>query len=344
MAFSLISTLRALVLGLALAVVLSVGAPPASAQQGQQVNSTAQSLKEDDLLKALKGGDTISGRISIPDRKAANLMQPEGRDWQTFKRSTLPTIGAIAIVGMLVMLCLFYAIRGRIMIDAGPSKDRIERFNALDRFVHWLTAFSFLILAFTGLNVTFGRSLLLPLIGADAFTSLSAFGKLLHNYVGFAFMVGVVLTFLIWVRDNLPKALDITWLSQFGGLFSKGKHPPAERFNAGQKGIFWSVVIGGALMSISGLHLIFPNMVDGGVIEMQTQSMLHGIVAMVMVAIILAHIYIGSVGMEGAKEAMTTGEVDLNWAKEHHSLWVEEELKARGAKILHPAGAAAPAE
>ena len=330
---------RWLALLAALVFPLLVSAVPASAQQGQQINPTAQSLKEAELLKALKGGDAISGRISIPDAKAATLIQPDGRSWQDFKRSTLPMLGALLILGMLALLVLFYAIRGRIRIDSGPSGQFIERFGAIDRFVHWLTASSFIILGLTGLNVTFGRSIVLPIVGPEAFTTLSEFGKMLHNYVGFAFMVGVVLTFLIWVKDNLPHSRDLVWLSHFGGLFSKGDHPPAERFNAGQKGIFWSVVIGGALMSLSGLHLIFPNSVGGGVAEIQFHSMIHGIVAMVMVAIILAHIYIGSVGMEGAKEAMTTGEVDLNWAKEHHSLWVERELKAKGQAIVHPAAA-----
>lgn len=333
------------ILGLiALALTLAFAVLPASQGAAQTNNPTAQAVKEADLLNKLKDGATINGRITIPDKNAANLIQPEGREWQTYRRSTLPTIGAIAILGMLLVLVAFYAIRGRIMIDAGPSGEMIERFNSFDRLVHWLTAGSFIILGLTGLNITFGKSLLLPIIGEGAFANLTVLGKTVHNYVGFAFMVGVVLTFLIWVKDNIPHPRDINWLMQFGGLFSKHNHPPATRFNAGQKGIFWSVVIGGVLMSISGLHLVFPDQVSGGIGELQFQSQLHGIAAMVMVAIILAHIYIGSVGMEGAKEAMTTGEVDLNWAKEHHSLWVEKVLAEKGDKIVHPANKVQPAE
>lgn len=329
--------IRLLALVAAFGVAFVAGVAPSLAQQGQQINSTAKSLKEEDLLKALKGGDAISGRISIPDQNAAALIRPEGREWQDFKRSTLPTLGAVAILGMLVALALFYAVRGRIMIDSGRSGKTIERFGALDRFVHWLTASSFIVLGLTGLNITFGRALVLPVLGPEAFTALSELGKAVHNYVGFAFIAGVVLTFLIWVKDNLPHARDINWLSQFGGLFTKGNHPPAERFNAGQKVIFWSVVVGGALLSLSGLHLLFPNTMGSGVGDIQFHSMIHGVAAMVMVAIILGHIYIGSVGMEGAKDAMTSGHVDLNWAKEHHSLWVEREMKAKGEKVLHPA-------
>ena len=331
-------------MALALALALAVVALPVSPSMAQANNPTQQAVKEADLLGKLKDGATINGRITIPDKNAANLIQPEGREWQTYRRSTLPTVGGVAILGMLLLLVGFYAIRGRIMIDAGPSGEMIERFNSFDRLVHWLTAGSFIILGLSGLNITFGRSLLLPLIGPEAFASLTILGKTVHNYVGFAFMVGVLLTFLVWVKDNIPHPRDINWLMKFGGLFSKHDHPPAARFNAGQKGIFWSVVVGGVLMSISGLHLVFPDQVSSGIGELQFHSMLHGIGAMVMVAIILAHIYIGSVGREGAKEAMTTGEVDLNWAKEHHSLWVEKVLAEKGDKIVHPAGKVAPAE
>lgn len=328
---------------LALVLVLACARPPQAGAQQTPVKPTEQSLKEADLLSKLKDGQTIHGRVSIPDQRSANLIQPEGQAWRTFKTETLPRIGAIAILGMLVLLCLFYAFRGKIMIDAGPSGRLITRFNGFERFTHWLTASSFLVLAVTGLNVTFGRSVLLPLLGADGFTAFSILAKNLHNYLGFAFMIGVALTFLIWVVHNIPNSRDIQWLSQFGGLLSKGKHPPAKKFNAGQKGIFWSVVIGGVLLSISGLHLLFPGNVDGGVTEIQFQSQLHGVVAVVMVAIILAHIYIGSIGMEGAFDAMGSGQVDLNWAREHHSLWVEDEMrKSDGAAV--PPGKVAPAE
>lgn len=305
-----------------------------------EVKPTAQAVNENELLSKLKDGQTVNGRVSIPDQRSANLIQPEGKEWRDFRTQTLPKIGAAVILGMLVLLCLFYAIRGKIRIDAGPSNQRIERFNGFERFSHWLTAWSFILLALTGLNVTFGRALVLPVIGPEAFTTLSIFAKSVHNYIAFAFMVGLVLIFLLWVIHNIPNRLDIQWLAAFGGLFSKGHHPPARKFNAGQKVIFWSVVVGGALLSLSGLHLLFPYQLGGGVTEIQWHSQIHGLLAVVMVAIILAHIYIGSIGMEGAFDAMGVGNVDLNWAREHHSLWVEEELRKGAPDISR----AVPAE
>ncbi|MFY8150705.1 MAG: formate dehydrogenase subunit gamma, partial [Hyphomicrobiales bacterium] len=82
-------------------------------------------------------------------------------------------------------------------------------------------------------------------------------------------------------------------------------------------------------LSVSGFYLLFP-FYAGGVLNLQFWNVVHGIVSVLMIALMLGHIYIGSIGMEGAFDAMGSGEVDLNWAKAHHSLWVEEEMqKAR---------------
>ena len=298
---------------------------PAQAQGG--FRPTEQSVKEQQLLDALKPGNTVGGRVSIPDEKSAILIQPEGRDWQAFRRGTLPTTGAIAILGMLALLGVFFLVRGRIRVEKGFSGRTVTRFASFDRFLHWMTASCFIVLALTGLNITFGKPLIAPLIGENAFGTLSSWGKFAHNYLAFPFMLGVAVMFLHWVKDNIPGKIDIAWLKAGGGMLKNGEHPPAKRFNAGQKGIFWIVVIGGALMSFSGWTLLFPS---GDIGELQWQSTLHGIVGMLFMAVMLAHIYIGSLGMEGAYDAMGTGEVDVNWAQQHHSLWLEEQQKKAG--------------
>ncbi|MDO9525372.1 MAG: formate dehydrogenase subunit gamma, partial [Gemmobacter sp.] len=229
----------------------------------------------------------------------------------------------IAIVGSLVLLTLFYLFRGKIRIDAGLSGRKILRFSALERFSHWLMAGSFIVLALTGLNLVLGRSVVLPLLGEGGFGTLTAYGKLAHNYVGWAFMLGLALSFLLWVARNIPGARDLEWIKQGGGLMKKGVHPPAGKFNAGQKLIFWAVTLGGLALSVTGYFLLFPA-VAGAQADWQLYQLIHGLVAAGLSAVILAHIYIGTVGMEGAFDAMATGEVDENWAKEHHSAWVEE--------------------
>ena len=327
------------ILAAALAIVFVSAFTPASAQYNN-FNPTKEAVQEDKLLQQLKEGDRLSGRISIPDPKAASLIQPQGQTWRDFHQNKLPTIGGVVLLGMLGALVLFFLVRGRIKIDHGFSGQTITRFASLDRFAHWMTAGCFIILALSGLNVSFGRMVVLPLFGPETFATISGYGKLAHNYLAFPFMAGVVLMFLLWVKDNIPNKLDLEWIKQGGGIFSKGKHPAAERFNAGQKVVFWIVIVGGAVMSVSGWFLLFPYTAPDGVAGLQLMTTVHAVLAVLFVGAMLAHAYIGSVGMEGAFDAMGSGEVDLNWAKEHHALWVEQEqAKARKA----PTGAV-PAE
>ena len=171
---------------------------------------------------------------------------------------------------------------------------------------------------------------------------MSTYAKYAHDYLAFPFMFGVAVMFLIWIKDNIPGKVDLEWVKQGGGILPNGKHPAAPRFNAGQKGVFWIVVLGGALMSLTGWFLLFPY-IPADVTTMQVLTVSHAVIAMGFIAAMLAHIYIGTVGMEGAFEAMGSGEVDLNWAKEHHSLWVEQEL-AKGRVPSGDASRAMPAE
>ncbi|MFL6790662.1 MAG: formate dehydrogenase subunit gamma [Bradyrhizobium sp.] len=307
------------------AFVLLVFAAPAPSM-AQQVNPTASSVKEQQLLQEL---NRIQGRVSIPDERSGVLEQPAGRDWRQFHNVTLRWVGAISILGMLALLVIFYLNRGMVRLESGRSGRTIVRFTAFERFVHWMTATCFIVLALSGLNITFGRPLLLPLIGFEAFSEWSLWAKYAHNYLSFPFTIGVVLIFLMWIAGNIPNKLDVDWLKRGGGMVGHD-HPPAYRFNAGQKAIYWIVIIGGTAVAVTGYQLMFPfylSEIEG----MQWAQIIHSIVAVLFVAAMLAHIYIGTIGMEGAFEAMGSGTVDVNWAKEHHSLWVEEEQAKAGA-------------
>ena len=297
------------------------------------------------------------------------LVQSEGDTWRALRNGPLALYGLYGLGGMLGLLALFYLLRGRIRIEHGVAGTTIERFNGLERFGHWLLATSFIILALSGLNILYGRYFLPDLIGAEAFAQLSIAGKWAHNNVAWAFMLGLVLVFFMWVAHNIPSRVDLQWIAKGGGLFSKGVHPDSRKFNAGQKIIFWATILLGASISMSGIALLFPfetammaktfsflNSIGiteiGGfqfdpnvtpMQEQQYQTIWHAIVSMAMIAVIIAHIYIGSVGMEGAFDAMGSGQVDLNWAKEHHNLWVEE-VQAAQKNAQGAAPAATPAE
>ena len=337
----LVSRLR-LLLGAVLLLTIFAIAPPASAQERNpdaSVNPTASSVKENQLLQELK---RIQGRGTIPDARSYTIEQPAGRDWRHFHEVTLRWIGAIAIVGVFVLLLLFYLIRGMVRIESGRSGRVLVRFSGFERLVHWMTAACFIILGISGLNITFGKPLLLPLIGPEAFTTWSLWAKYAHNYLSFPFTLGVVLIFLMWIAWNFPTRVDVNWLREGGGIVGH-KHPPADRFNAGQKAIYWLQVLAGTAIVISGYVLIFP-FYGTDIGSMELAQVVHGVIAMLFIALMIAHIYIGTIGMEGAFEAMGSGEVDVSWAKEHHSLWLEEEL-SRDRSAPPPKGAAAtPAE
>jgi formate dehydrogenase subunit gamma len=272
----------------------------------------------------LEQAPRIQGRIDIPDVKASVLIQPAGRTWDYFHEVLLHWGGAIVIVATIALLALAYLILGRIRIAAGRSGQKVVRFNAFERFSHWLTAVSFVILGLTGLNITFGKILLLPLVGPDVFSDISQIAKYLHNFTSFAFVAGLALIAVIFFRDNLLARVDIDWVKQGGG-FIKSKHAPAGRFNLGEKMVYWASVAAGIAVSVSGFVLLFP-FYGTDIADMQLAQAGHAIIAILFIALILAHIYIGTLGMEGAFEAMGTGEVDLNWAREHHDRWLARKL------------------
>ena len=326
-------------------------APVAIAQQSGEVPGQALGINSDaDLWRFVRTGN--AGSVSMKNELGAVMIQSEGDNWRAVRNGPLSTIGAFGLFIMLFLLTMFYMVRGKIRIEKGASGKTILRFGGIDRFAHWLMAGSFVVLGLTGLNLLYGRYLVLPIVGPEAFSAITTGGKYAHNYLAFAFMVGLGLSFLLWVRHNIPSKIDLQWLRMGGGILKKGVHPPAKKFNAGQKIIFWVTMVGGLSVSLSGIALMFPfqttmfadtfaifNAVGLNlptdltpIQEQQYNQIWHGIVSLVLMIIIIAHIYIGSVGMEGAIDAMNTGEVDLNWAKEHHNLWVEEEQqKTKGS-------------
>jgi formate dehydrogenase subunit gamma len=311
--------------------------PTASQQQGAVIDPDAQAVNERTLLREFP---RIEGSILIPDTRESVLVQPAGRVWDYFHEVLLRRIGVAVIFGMLVALAIGYFVFGRLRISAGRSGTRMRRFTVFERFSHWLTATSFVVLALTGLNITFGKVVLRPLIGPDAFSTFAQYAKYVHNYISFAFVLGLLLIVTMWIKDNIPRKIDLVWLKQGGG-FIPSKHPLAGRFNAGEKLVFWFALGAGIAVAISGYLLMFPFYVNN-IAGMQFAQVVHSLIALAFIAVILAHIYIGTLGMEGAFEAMGTGSVDLNWAKEHHGVWLEEEITK--GHVKQPFPSATPAE
>lgn len=309
------------------AVTSPVGGTVPGASSGNQSDS--------EMWRAVRKG--IKGTVSIPDKKAGQLVQSEGDAWRAVKNGPIAKWGVIGLGGMVALLVLFYLIRGKITVDHGMSGRTMTRFADMERMGHWLLAVSFIVLAITGLNITYGKYFLLPVLGKAGFATIAGAGKWLHNYVAFAFMAGLVMILVMWIKENFPNKYDLEWLAKGGGMFVKGVHPPSKKFNAGQKILFWLVIWGGLGLSLTGIALLFPFQFGfpagmEPIQQMQFATTWHAIIALVMTIVVIAHIYIGTVGMEGAYDAMGSGEVDENWAKEHHSVWAKEKAKSRGGR------------
>ena len=277
------------------------------------------------------------------------LIQEGGIPWLAFREGPLLLYGMGLLLVVAALLAVFYLIFGRMEVHGRRTGRTVRRFGLVERTAHWLLAGSFILLSITGILTLIGRPVLIPLLGHEVNAAIAQGCKWVHNNVAWAFMVSLVVVFVLWVAQNLPRRGDLEWLMKGGGMFG-GDHVPARKFNAGQKAIFWSVIILGGSISLSGLSLLFPFELPMfaktfGVInatglpglfgaelptalapqeEMQYAQGWHAIVGFVFMGIVLAHIYIGSVGMEGASDAMTRGRVDEAWAQEHHELWYDE--------------------
>ncbi|MEF7617241.1 formate dehydrogenase subunit gamma [Aquincola sp. MAHUQ-54] len=266
-----------------------------------------------------------------------------GEAWREVRnRWIIPYGGSLLLIALLAIV-LFYWRRGA--IGHGPEAEtgrKIERFTPFERAAHWSNAAAFVVLAVSGIVMAFGKFFLLPWMGASLFGALTYGLKTLHNFAGPLFAVSLLIVFLTFVRDNLPRREDLAWLRRAGGLFG-GAEVPSHRFNAGEKIVFWGgVLLLGGLVVGSGLVLdkLLPGL-DYTRGEMQIAHMIHASAAVLMMAMFLGHIYLGTIGMRGAYRAMRDGEVDEAWAREHHALW-EADIRAGRipARRSRPAAAA----
>ncbi|MCU7845889.1 MAG: formate dehydrogenase subunit gamma [Candidatus Thiodiazotropha sp. (ex Monitilora ramsayi)] len=264
----------------------------------------------------------VSGKTQVGGVETGVLINATGDRWRQFRMSQLIPISGYILGGMVILLVAFYAIRGRVPIEGGMSEHKLPRYTGYERMIHWFMASIFIFLAVTGLILLFGRPLLIPVLGKEGFSILASASKEGHNLMGPLFLLALVMIIIQFVRRNIYQKGDLSWLIRGGGIIGK-KHVPSNFFNMGEKTMFWLLVFVGGLIGVSGLILVFPVLGLGREI-MALAHVGHAIGAILMITVIIGHIYIGTVGMEGAIEGMKTGYCDLNWAKEHHDLWASK--------------------
>lgn len=271
-----------------------------------------------------------SGNVVLPGAEHGVLIQSAGETWRLTRNDWVVGYGGPLLVAIVAAIALFYLVRGRIQIASGRSGRVLPRFTLAQRMAHWFAAVLFVLLAISGLVILFGKSLLLPVLGPSGYAVVASAAMQGHNLFGPLFIPAVLAILVLFIKGNAPRAVDLIWLLKGGGIF--GGHASSGKYNAGQKVWFLLTIVLGLAISVSGLLLLFPDFL-GDRHQAQLANLAHGIAALIFIGVGIGHAYIGSIGMEGALEAMTTGTVDENWAREHHDIWYAEHKGAATADV-----------
>jgi formate dehydrogenase subunit gamma len=319
---------------------------PRQQQEGQPAQAqreVTQPLNNAPFWRDVREGDRNAYQTTQVRGIETNiLIQNEGEMWRRIRNGPVTVYGGWLLVLVFLACMGFYWWRGKLTVHEPPTGRVILRFTSWERIVHWTTAICFVILAVSGIFMLFGRYVILPLFGYTIFSFLTIIGKNLHNFVGPLFVVCTLVMIVTFFRDNLWRAVDWAWLRRFA-KYLRGQHVPAGKYNAAEKLWFWSgVFLAGIAVSATGLVLDFPNFLQGRE-AMQTANILHAIAAIGFMAFGIGHIYLGTIGMEGAYDAMRHGSVDETWAKEHHDIWYQQIMANRGRRAPGAAPSTAPA-
>ncbi|MBP8272485.1 MAG: formate dehydrogenase subunit gamma [Sphaerotilus sp.] len=288
------------------------------------------------VWRAVRDSGTSPGYSSLPGAESGVLIQSQvqypgsrlstaGEAWRQVRNQWIIPYGGSLLLIVALAIALFYWRKGPLGGHATDTGRMIERFTPLERAAHWANAIAFVVLAVSGTVMAFGKFFLLPILGHTLFGWITFVLKNAHNFAGPLFAVSLLIVIVTFARDNLPRAGDLGWLLKGGGLFG-GKEVPSHRYNAGEKVVFWGgVFVLGLVVVVSGL--VLDDVVPGFAPlrgDMQIAHMVHATATVLMVALFMGHIYIGTIGMKGAYDGMRTGYVDEAWAKEHHEHWYDD--------------------
>ncbi|MFI8750826.1 formate dehydrogenase subunit gamma [Vreelandella lionensis] len=293
----------------------------AQADPDREMTTAAPGITADQW-RQVRSGETGPNYRDSRHESNYNLINSSGETWRILRNRWVSPFGMIAIGGMAALIALFYFIVGRKHLEEPRTGRKLLRWSLLMRALHWTVATLFITLALTGLNLLLGKFVFRTLFGDAVWAWMIAASKVLHNYLGPIFGVLLVIMLVSLIKENIPKKHDWVWFKKGGGMIGKG-HVDAGFANGGEKAWYWLLASVGILVVASGFVLDFPNF-DQGRDTMQWANIIHAVGALGLTAVSLGHIYIGTLGTEGALEGMTTGYVDETWAKEHHNLWYEE--------------------
>ncbi|OGA17245.1 MAG: formate dehydrogenase subunit gamma [Betaproteobacteria bacterium RIFCSPLOWO2_02_FULL_66_14] len=329
-----------------LAAAQAQPASPATQADEQRQRGVDQPGNNAPVWRDVRSGS--ENYTSIHGRETGVLIQPQarfpgqanistaGEAWRNFRNGPITFYGGWVLVLATLAIAAFYFAKGPLKLHEKPTGRLVERFSLLERWAHWTVAISFVVLALTGLSILFGKYVLLPILGYTLFAWLLTLCKYAHNFIAPLFIAGLLVMIVVYIRDNLPEKGDLAWFRGAFAMFWSGKHVPSGRFNAGEKAYFWIGVVALCItLSVTGVIMLFPNL-DQVRTTMQQTNVIHSISAIVMTLFALGHIYVGTIGVEGAYQNMREGVTDETWAKEHHELWYND---VKSGKLAAKSGA-----
>ena len=295
---------------------------PAAEAQWQQTNPRAAFWRE--VRRGVPGTTTVSGL------ERGVLIQNSGQNWRRIRNGIIAGVSPWILAAVFAAIALFFAVFGQDKIEEPGNNETVPRFSLAERWLHWITALLFVIMAVTGLSMLFGRALLIPVFGLTAFGALMSVSKVIHNWAGPVFLAGVLIEIVAWIRYNIPKKIDFVWFKKLGGMTGKKPRPHSEKINGGEKAWFWVLVVAGLGIGASGVVLDFPNL-GFSRWGMQAAEVIHASLAVLFIAASFGHIYIGTIGAEGTFRGMWHGKVSAAWAKQHADLWYAEKTGQKEA-------------
>jgi formate dehydrogenase subunit gamma len=206
---------------------------------------------------------------------------------------------------------------------------RVLRYPFLERANHWIAAISYIYLLLTGL--AFWSPWLFWLAWLMGGAQIS---RTLHPWVGLFFFYAVMRMYGYWAPQMHATEVDKQWWRSLNHYIQNedDQMPPAGRYNAGQKALFWSFFYATIVLLLTGIVLWFPESIPWNLRWLRYICVfLHPVTALFTIANFMIHIYMSVFAERGAFGSVIRGDVSLEFAKRYHPGWYQEIIRHREA-------------
>jgi len=194
----------------------------------------------------------------------------------------------------------------------------VPRYNASERVIHWTVAITFILLAASGLAFFHPAFwFLTSLLGGGTWS------RILHPFLGLVMFAFFAVMAVKYWKENVIKSYDREWGKRLSDVINNRDDnlPEIDKYNIGQKQLFWVMVATMVLLLLSGVVLWRDTVFAFPVTVVRVSAVIHAAASFVLILGIIVHIYSAIFWVKGSLRAMTRGTVTHAWAKHHHPLW-----------------------